>query len=146
MSVSSIVAGIKTILATSLPTFSELNYAVEIEDNPRRTSENRWAVVSLGASETEGRIQEVTVDQTFKIKFTNNYNRNSTDDTSKQTVINSLQDGMLTVYAAIVKGKAGDASNVMNVYNMTIDDPIDIKDKELIVLEMSFTIRHRKSL
>jgi hypothetical protein len=146
MSVSAIVTGLKSVIETTLTSFEELNFAVETQDNPRRTSENRYAVLPLGINEVEGRNLEVTVDQTFKIKFTNNYNRNSTNDTSKQSVINSLLDNMLTVYAAIVKGKAGAPSSVMNVYNMSVENPIDMKENELIILEMSFLIRHRQSL
>lgn len=146
MSVSSIITGLKSVISTTLPTYKELNFGVEITDNVRSFSQKRYSVIAHGSSETASRTREVTVDQKFTITLTDNYTRNPVEDTSKQAVINSLHDIVLSLYASIVNQKAGAPANVMIVNNLALDDFEDVKDKELIIFKMNFNIRHRMPL
>lgn len=142
--VQQIREGMESIVATELPTFSELKYKFDVEKNDFRNNANRYGVVPRDITEVEGTIRSVTVDQTFELVLTTDYTNRKTDD-AQMTAIEALYDSMEEVYKLVSYRKAGLSGIVLVVTLDTIEQEF-FDENNVAVLRGNFIVKYRSSI
>lgn len=145
--VTDLVAGILSEVSAALgASYSELPVAVNPEDNGKRMTAKRYAVLPGGIIETEGVLRYYTVDQLFTVLITDDYVKRNANDSVKRSVSNSLMNKAHDIYTRVVQTKAGVPSSVMNVKDLSIDEPLYFEEEDTVVINVGFTITYRQPL
>ncbi len=147
--VANIKSGIITRISTVLGSgYSVLGYATDINKNSFKASNNRYAVLANGISQTEdkGLLGSFTVEQNFEVILTNSYAQDRAGDSSKVESGVTLMDQSLLLYKDIVEAKAGTPSIVLLVNNMSMDQAEYLEEDNVVIIRMTFGVTYRKSL
>ena len=144
--ITTILTGIKTIVASELgSTYSELPFAYDVSANSGVRDRKGYAVILLDASESSSTTRMATIDQQFQVILHEFFLSSQSGDSNKNSVIVSLYEKMLNIYASLISNKAGASSVVMIVDGVSIDTPEVMDDKDFITLRMTFNVKHRYS-
>lgn len=142
MIVSTLIAGIKSNCGIFLgPTFSEVNFGIDIEHNRSKQASKGYAVLPESATQ-EDSIGALVMDQNFRVRLTDTFNPGKTGDSNVQTTTNSLYDKVYALYEYLVNNKCGVPASVLNTYGLEVSSPLYLEDG-VVILELTFTIKHR---
>ena len=137
---------INTRLAALFPTFQELDYVEEVENNNWNQIEKGYGTRALTANEIDGVNKRYTVNQVYEVILTERYLHSSTDETHLQSTSFDLRSKCLDIYKDMINTKAGLPSEVMNVHTVLIDEPEVETESKVIIQRMEFSIIYRITL
>ena len=142
--ITSLISGIESEAETFLgASYSKISYGIDLLKNRSRGAKKAYAVLPSGATQEES-IGALVVNQEFSLKLTNSYNPGKVNDHNQQSLTNSLYDLVYDLYEQLVTNKCGQPSLVMNTFGLDVGKP-EYLDEEVIIIEFSFTVKHRLS-
>jgi len=145
--IATLVSNIKTRVAAVLTSaYSEMPIGILPEENGKRMTAKRYAVVTGSAIETGSVNCYYTMDQTFTIKLTDHYVKRAGDDSAKQSATLAIMDKFLDIYKDLVNTKAGTPASVMNVKDLNIDSPQYFENEDSVLIEASVVVTYRVAL
>ncbi len=126
--------------------FSKLSYLEDIEKNSFRTQNNRYGVRALTATESEGVTKSVRLTQSFEVVLTKGYFQSTINDSKQIEKSLDSRENLLDIYKRLVNTKAGLPSVVLNVTNLTVNEPEYLEDEKVVVQRATMDITYRFSL
>lgn len=147
--VDTIKTGMKTRIAAVLgSTYNELDHSIDVEKNTFKGNSLRFGVLSgpVIQNELAGVLKSFTVDQTYVVKLTDTFSTASTNDTDRTDTLDDLTENMLLIYKDFINTRAGAPSIVIQVLDLSIEDPEIIDKGNVAVITMTLTIKYRVNL
>lgn len=126
--------------------WKQLAYVEDIAKNSFRTSSERYGVRALAASEVPGVTKFMTFSQSFEVVLTKGYVESSIDDSEQVTKSYEIRALILDIFKRMVNNKAGDASSVMQVSDLAIDEPEYLVDDKVVIQRATMNITYRLTL
>lgn len=145
--IADITTAIKVKVAAELPVgYKELAFLEDIAKNSFRTSNNRYGVRALEASQLPGVTKNITLNQEFEVVLTKGYIQSSIDDTSQVAASLDLRAECLSIYKSLVNTKAGLPGTVLNITDFILQEPQYLDDDKVVIQRASMNIQYRYSL
>ena len=145
--ITDIKNSIITRLIAVLPSdYKALAYIEEIEKNNNTQIKRAYGVQALEAEEVSGVNKVYTIDQTFEVIITDNYNHSQVNDNDYQNKTYDIREQCLAIYKDIVNTHAGLPGTVLNVSSLFIDIPEQDDESKSVIQRINFLIRYRVSL
>lgn len=145
--ITDITNSIKSEVATELgAAYKELAYVEDVAKNSLRTSNDRYGVRALVASQLPGVTKNITLNQEFEVILTKGYIESSIDDTSQVSKSLDLRAEFLSIYKRLVNGKAGLPGTVLNITDLILAEPEYLEDDKVVIQRASMSIQYRYSL
>lgn len=127
-------------------TYKPLAYVEDIEKNSFRTSNDRYGVRALAASEQPGATKYQTYNQIYEIIITKGYIESAVGDSNQVQKAFDNRALVLDIYRRLVNGKVGLAGVVLNIFSLEIDNPEYLDDDKVAIQRATMTITYRLSL
>lgn len=145
--VENINDALTTLVGTELSTgYSVLNYIHTIEKNFLNGSKNRYGVRPLNASSASGVTRVYTLDHSFQIIITSEYINSGVDDIAQREETFVLYDKMDEVFKAAYLTKVGLPNTILNIDNISIQEPEYLDAHNVVVLRADFNIKYRQAI
>jgi len=136
--VAEITAAGKALIATTLPSYAELDYYIDIGKNSFNSKSTRYGFSPYEADFVEGRLLNyATLDHRFQLTLSTDYN-NKDDDTKQRTAVEVLFKNSHLVLKEFVKDKIG----AILVRGVNFEEPEYIEENTAIV-RMNILVRYR---
>lgn len=126
--------------------YKQLAYVEDIGKNSFRTSNQRYGVRQLEASQISGVNKYATFDQTFQVVLTKGYIQSNIDDSEQRNTSLDLTELAHDIYVRMFKTKAGIPSVVVNVKDLIISEPEYLEDDKVTVIRANLIITYRNTL
>lgn len=123
--------------------YDKLPYVYDIEKNAWNKSLEGFAVRPAATEETTTVTKRLTYIQTFEVVLTNGYVQASIDDSSLQEAVKTISDLLHGVFVDVEQTRAGIPATVLNVLNLTIEQPEIIEDQKVVALTGRINILYR---
>lgn len=136
--VNAIVARVEAVTS-----FSKLPYAFDIEKNSWQSSMDGFAVRPSNTEETTSVTKRLTYIQSFEVVLTKGYTQSAIDDSSLQSAVNEISDLIHSVFVDLEQTRAGIPATVLNVLNLTIEEPSIYETQKVVALTGTVNILYR---
>ena len=146
--VADIIAGLTTIIQTTLPDYLPLSYRVDIDKNRNTQRQSRFAIRPLGLESLEGPLGTVgrlDLQQRFEIILTDSWNGRLSNDEEIITKTGVLIDDAIKAFNAIAPNKLR-IGGIKNINQLSISDPDYVDEEKLIILPFTFNISYFRSI
>lgn len=127
-------------------TYKKLAYVQDVVKNNFRTQNNRYGVRALAATESDGVTKSVRLTQSFEVVLTKGYFQSNVDDSEQIERALDNRENLLDIYKRLVNNKAGLPGTVLNITNLTVDEPEYLEDEKVVVQRATMDITYRFSL
>lgn len=144
--INDIKSGIITRLGTSIPTYSQLAYQIDVSKNKFKGNSKGYSVQPSAASETEGLIGSFTMDHSFTITLSNSYNngaKSGLGDTLQSSRVTELTDDILEVYRDLVINKKNINSSILLVNDLNIENAEFLEEEKVITISFNINIKYK---
>lgn len=131
----------ESIIATELPTFSQLRYKLDVSKNTGPGNGRGFGVTAGPAVATETVTKTITLDHGFNVKLMDNF-RKQQSDAAAIDVIDDLYDKHDEISKVMAEKKAGLPAIVIVVTLDSIDEP-EILEDEAVLLTANYTVKYR---
>ena len=136
---------IKTRTTTVLGSnFKEAGYGIDFLKNTIKGSAQIYAVLPQNITDVGTVTRSVTYNHEFVIRFGNTYINKSLSDANQQQLAIDLLELAKDLYKDLVNTKCGLPGICINVTTLEVEDPINVSESKLVVIEMSFIVRYRE--
>lgn len=140
--ITTLISGIETKAVEFLGSdFKKISYGIDLAKNKSGGSKKSFAALPQEANQ-EDSIGALVVNQGFKIRLTDSYNPGKLNDHNSQDITNLLYDEVYDLFEYLVVNKCGTPSLVMSTFGLSVAAP-EYLEEEVVVIEFSFTIKHR---
>jgi hypothetical protein len=139
--VASILDGISSQVAITLPAYSALAFVHDLSKNARGAATSRWGVRALGLAQVDGVHNYYTVDQRFEFVLTKEIAVTGATDSGVNDLIESLFEAAHDLYGDMCASKAQTPSKVLIVTGLEISDPEFVS--AMVVLRARITVKYR---
>lgn len=123
--------------------YEKLPYVYDIEKNAWKNSIAGFAVRPAATEETTTVTKRLTYIQSFEVVLTGGYIQTAIEDSSLQEVVKTISDLMHSVFVDVEQTRAGIPATVLNVLNLTIEQPEIIEDQKFVALTGVINILYR---
>ena len=127
--------------------YNELKYLNDVSQNHSRLRRGYGvrpsSTIEVG---TEGTTKNLTYTQTFEFVLAKAYKESALGDSSKFEAFLDLHDIALRFNNKVYNTKAGLPSRVLNVVNLTLDEPAFLDEDKVTVLTGNIDIIYRLTL
>jgi len=130
-------------VAATLPTYQELDFKYNLDDNNYFNNLLRFGVIPQSAFSTPTTTKAVTLTQSFSLILTNEYVNQDDTDFRKQEAVFELHDSLNEVYKLVVANKLGIPSQVFDVEIGAIEAPLFNEESKVVILITDFLIQYR---
>lgn len=144
--ITDIITGMESQIATLLPTFSELQYKEDVQKNNLRASSDRYGVLAKASSEVPGVTKYLTFSQSFEVILIKKYYESSISDDKQVSAGLDLRDSALEIYKTLINTKAGAPAVVMNITELEMAEIEYLEEDKVAVLRSTVNITYRESL
>jgi hypothetical protein len=127
-------------------TYKPLAYIENVEKNSFRTSNNRYGVRALLSNQVPGVTKNVTFIQRYQVVLTKGYVESNLDDDKQVQASFDLRELVLDIYKRVVNNRAGLPGTVLNIFNLTIEEPAYLQDDKVVIIRAEFDVTYRFSL
>lgn len=136
----------KQTIAALLPTYSQLDYEYNVEQNNDYGYEKKFGFIPLAADFVEGSaLGHTTMDHAFQLILVNCFS-NQDDDTSQNAALNELYENAHVVTQDLQKFRITLPTpdyKVLLISGLTFEEPEYNLENESVVLRANFNIRYR---
>lgn len=147
MIVTDILNGVKLNMSTVLgASFNELPYVRNVEKNNFNTNHDRYGVQAKASFQTDTVTKTVTMFQTFEMVITKAYIEDGISDDDSRAKHLEIQDLYIDIYKSLVNNKASVPGTVLDVQDLTTQEPEYLEEEKVIVLRASVNVLYRFSL
>ena len=126
--------------------YKEMAYSNDISLNSFKNCQTQFTVQARDLFQTESVTKFLTFSQTFGIVLTKGYGGGDLTDEESVEASFELRQKMLELYVHLVNTKAGLPSRVMNVVELSMDNPEYLFDEKVTVLRGTFNVIYRLTL
>ena len=144
--INDIKAGIITRLNSSISTYSQLSYQVDVARNKFKGNSKGFAVHPNSATEVDSLIGAFTMDHSFAITLTNSYNNGASSqigDTLKSSRITEINDDILTAYKDLVNNKGSIDASILVINDLSIDEAEFLDEEKVITIQFNINIKYK---
>jgi len=123
--------------------FQELPLVIDPQKNAKRMTRQKFGIIPGSATQISGQTRFYTMDHSFIIELTDDYINTKASDEGKRAATNNLINKAHDVFKALIKNKAGLPGVVMNVKELSLQEPVYFEEEDTVVLNMGFIITYR---
>lgn len=121
--------------------WKKIKYLEDLEKNHNLTQNRVFGIRALEASEVEGIMKYVTLDQTFELVMVRSKLSKANGDSDIRKLSYENRDQAFCVYKKIAQTHLGGLALIVN--NLVISEPEFIEEDKVVVQRITFNIRHR---
>jgi len=141
--VKDITEAFESSVATTLPTYTELDFKFDVTKNNYYNNLQRFGVIPGAGFNTPTTTKATTISQSFNLILTTEYvNQNDTDSAQREAVF-EVHDALNEVYQDVVPSKLGLPMSILNIEITSIDAPLFDDEAKVVILNSDFTIQYR---
>ena len=126
--------------------YKPLMYLEDVKKNNFRTSTERFGVRALGAFQVPGVTKFYTFTQSFEIVLSKGYYESAIDDSEQIGKAFDNRENLLAIYKRLINNKGGLPLVVLNIFNMTIEEPEYLLEDKVAVQRATVDITFRLTL
>lgn len=142
MEVTAIIAALEGRLA-AVTSFTKLPYVYNVSKNNWKMIQDGYAARPGSTDETATVTNRLTYIQSFEVVLTKGYMQSSVGDLALQSAVTELSDLMHSVFVDAEQTRLNIPSTVLNVLNLSIDEPEVYEDEKVVALTGRINILYR---
>ncbi len=136
----------KSLIASILTDYVQLDYEHDLEKNKFEGSFKRYGFISLGADFSEDHIlRTVHLEHTFQLILTHDFVNNG-DDTQQTLAKNTIFEATHDVLKQLINKKVNLPSVVIVVSGISIDEPEFLANDTVVAIKTNLEIQYRYSI
>lgn len=144
--ITDIVDALETEIASEVPTWKELPYKIDVEENNFRNQTDRFGVRALTQLQIDTVTKFLTFSGSFEVTLTQGYTQTSINDQSKRAAGLDLRALMLDLFIRFVNNKGGLPGTVLNITDLSQGEMIYLNEDKVAILRSTMDISYRLSL